>query len=535
MKTGILSVTTSVLTLLIASCATSVEEAGEQVQINVETPRDEAFVDALNGALPHLLDLVDAPGLNIAVARGGEVIFEGAYGYADVHEKRPMQVDTVFRSGSMGKVYTGVAIMQLVERGVISLDDPINKYLPFEVKNPHGGDEVTIYHLMTHSSGLYGDGAGSVLSTPRPLEDSLRAKYSVETQPLWGGIPTWSYKAGEGRSYSNIGIATLGLIVQRANPDGLSFSDFVELNIMQPLGMESTQYPPVQNKSEVRPEIWDRMSTGYNTTGDVWLETPIVYFEEFPAGGFVSIPRDHVKLFIALMNGGELDGVRILTPESVEQMLTVRGPSPHPGYPDGERGLIWFLLDWDEPGARTFSHGGGHMFGWRTMAMAWPDHDTAIVYAFNEYSSSHVKSYYNLINEFVGALLSAELPARTAPDLNDIENLAWKASYLRGLIFAEGYRYGIGVPEEIEISLARRIAAEAKFSGEPDRYSLPWDEQAFVQGVEDMNGVEGTAEAIHSFAHSEDMKVDLGEAKRIAAAMDTGVYSSLAGLLNTPE
>ena len=119
--------------------------------------------------------------------------------------------------------------------------------------------------------------------------------------------------------------------------------------------------------------------------GDVWLPTQAVYFDEFPAGGFVSVPRDHLKLYLALANGGEHKGVRILKPDTVEQMLTVQADTPffHGKLQLNERqGLICWLKDWATPD-RAFHHGDGHMYGWRTMAIAWPEHDTAIVYAFN--------------------------------------------------------------------------------------------------------------------------------------------------------
>jgi|GEM_PF-1327619 len=520
------------LAFILAIIPVQAADVPQKNKVQTDNPRDIAFVNALKGVLPCTLDLIDSPGLNIAVARGGKVIFEGAYGYADVFKKKPMKLDTVFHSGSMGKVYTGIAIMQLVERGVISLDDPINKYLPFKVQNPLGGEEIKVYHLMTHSSGLMGDGAGSTFSEPLPLAESLKAKYATDQQPLMGGVPTWSYKTGEKRSYSNIGIATLGLIVERANPEQLSFSDFVEKNIMQPLGMTSTQYPPAQSKKHVRPDIWKRMSKGYNSSGDIYIETPRVYFGEFPAGGFVSIPRDHVRLFMALMNNGELDGVRILKAETVKQMLTVSGPSSHPGYPDLQHGLVWFLEDWAVAGKKAFHHGGGHMFGWRTMGIAWPDHDTAVVYAFNEWSAVKNKAYYPLINGIVRTLLEAELPVRAKPDLFDIKNLAWKASYLRGLLFVEGYRLSIGVPEELDIAVAKRIAKEAQAIPYSDGNSLPWDKEGFLAGVADMNTVELNREAITAFTNSDDMKISLEEAKRIWPWIGSkSAFANLAGTL----
>ncbi len=209
--------------------------------------RDKALIIALNAYLPEMMKLIDTPGLNIALARGNKVIWEGAYGYANAFSKTLITPDTVFHSGSMGKTYTAVAIMQLIERGVIKLEDPINKHLPFKVNNPLGGDEITIFHLLTHTSGLAGDAAGSVFDNPRALAETLKDSYAKEQQPIMGSIPTWATQPGKMRLYSNIGVATLGLIIERVNKVGLSYSEYVEKNIMEPLDMASSQYPPVQN------------------------------------------------------------------------------------------------------------------------------------------------------------------------------------------------------------------------------------------------------------------------------------------------
>ena len=159
--------------------------------MHTEDERDQALIDALDAVLPKLLALNNVPGLNIALARHGEIVWEGAYGYADAKRRVAATPETVFRSGSMGKTYTAGAIMQLVEQGVIGLHAPINEYLPFEVRNPHGGPDITVFHLLTHPSGLGGDEAGSVFGTPRPLDETVRSNISRDEQPLMGGMPKW--------------------------------------------------------------------------------------------------------------------------------------------------------------------------------------------------------------------------------------------------------------------------------------------------------------------------------------------------------
>src|SRR5690242_8664461 len=119
------------------------------------------LVDALRHHLPVLMEKHQTPGLNIAVADKGKLVWEAGFGFADVVSGRPMTADSVYRSGSLGKTYTATAIMILVNRGVIALHDAINKHLPFGVHNPLGGREITVHDLMTHMSGLSEDGAAS--------------------------------------------------------------------------------------------------------------------------------------------------------------------------------------------------------------------------------------------------------------------------------------------------------------------------------------------------------------------------------------
>lgn len=497
--------------------------------------RDKALISALDAVLPELLTLHNVPGLNIALARCGEIVWEGAYGYADATRRVPMTPKTVFRSGSMGKTYTAGAVMQLIEQGVLTLEDAINDHLPFKVQNLLGGPEITIFHLLTHTSGLGGDSASGVFNRPRPLDEAVLANLSSDDQSYGDGVPTWAVPAGQRGIYSNLAIATLGLIVQLTNPEGLSFSEYVEQNIMTPLGMVSTRYPPAQSEEYIPSEIWKKMSTGYNLMGGVWIPTPLVYFEEFPAGGFISTPGEHIKYILATMNGGVLNGVRIFREETVCQMLTPQRAGTIEWLNPRERqGLVWRLRDWDAP-SRAFWHTGAHMFGWRTNGIAWPEHETAVVYACNTWG---VLGGMRLpgIDTFIESWLLAEpSPALSVPE--GIDNLAWKASYLRGLLFVEGYRYSIGIPDKLDMAEVERLASDAVSETWLLNDSL-WEPEAFVRGVSDMNEIPQTSRDIHDFAISGRIQITLDEARRIYSYLATNTAeesrANLAGLMETP-
>lgn len=196
---------------------------------------------------------------------------------------------TAFHSGSMGKVYTATAVMQLVEQGVMSLDEPINHYLrDFQITNPLGDRGVTLRDLLTHRSGLAGNAAGSDYLPPKPLAQHVKETYARGTFKEYSK-PLWSAKVGEKPQYSNLGLATLGYLVEVTNPERLTFSQYVQKHIIDPLGMTSTQYPPVQDAEHVRPEIYSAMSKGYARFGPVHLPTPAIYFADprlAPASAF---------------------------------------------------------------------------------------------------------------------------------------------------------------------------------------------------------------------------------------------------------
>src|SRR5690349_14341541 len=113
------------------------------------------LAEAIDAFAPQIVDLCEAPGLSVAVGLEDEVVVAAGYGVADLASGRPMTVDTVGPTGSDGKPYTAVAAMQLVESGVLGLDDPVNDHLGgLRIVNPHGDRPITLRDLLTHRSGL---------------------------------------------------------------------------------------------------------------------------------------------------------------------------------------------------------------------------------------------------------------------------------------------------------------------------------------------------------------------------------------------
>lgn len=469
------------------------------------------MIDAVREFVPHAMQAHRTPGLNLALGYRGRIIWEAGFGYADVAASKPMMPETVYHSGSLGKTYTATAIMHLVDRGVIKLDDPINRHLPFEVHNSKGDRDITIVDLMTHTSGLGSDGAISLWDKPRPLEEELRDEYQKEYFAILGGvsIPVWQYKVGERFSYSNVGLATLGLIVQTVNPDGLSFSDYVQKHVMDPLGMESSQFPPAQHVDYVRPEIWDEMSTGYTSMGSAWIPTLPVYFGAAPAGSVLARPSDHLRLLLAMLNGGSYNNYQVLKPETVELMLTPRDVEGNP-----YQGLIWRVKDHGKP-TFNFDHAGGHMFGWRTQGRAWPNYDAAVMVAINQWRLPEGAVEVEMVSGFVGDWLATQWP--DVPLHEATEEWSWKVSYVRGALFASGYVTFVGLtaplPEEaVEWSTENtRLQPGARED---------WDPDAFRQGLEDITNAGLGLASVRDFWKSEACRVSWEDVKTIYAELN---------------
>ena len=476
--------------------------------VYADRPFEGRLIDATRDYVLHVMRAHGTPGLNLAMGYRGKLIWEAGFGYADVASERPMTPETVYHSGSLGKTYTATAIMHLVDRGVIGLDDPISDHLPFQVHNPLGDRDITVHDLLTHRSGLSGGGAKGVWDKPVPLEEALRASYDSDTSPLLGGTtPFWIGKVGEQYNYSNPGIATLGLIVQTANPDGLSFSDYAQRYIMDPLGMESSQYPPAQHEDYVRPDIWENMSTGYARMGAAFIPSVPLYFSHYPAGGVLAKPADHIRLLTAMMNGGEYNGYRVLEPETVNEMLTLQYEDAFA--PGVGIGLVWALRD---HGTRSmsFDHAGGHMFGWMTQGYGWPELDVTLMVATNHWSLPDPSPDGGMIPTFVKEWILNESPDIDLTPASD--EWAWKVSYVRGIAYAAMFRMYVGVPGDIPAdAIEEAIASTRVRPGARD----DWDPDGFREGLNDISNAGFGYDEVTGFWTSDACQVSVEEAKLI--------------------
>jgi len=246
------------------------------------------------------------------------VLYRGAAGMADIAESRPMTADALFRIASMTKAITSVAAMQLVEAGRFRLDDPVEKYLPafarlsvFESFDSATGDyrlrpatrAVTVRHLMTHTSGL-----GYGFTSPVIRDFKPRAGEQYPVGPL-------VFEPGERWLY---GTSTdwLGRLVELNS--GKPLDDYFRQRILGPLGMSDTFYNVPQDKVARLVAVHRRRPDG--TIVKEPVQPPTVISPIIGGGGLSSTAGDYIRFVRMLLNGGELDGVRILSTDTVALM-----------------------------------------------------------------------------------------------------------------------------------------------------------------------------------------------------------------------
>jgi len=269
-----------------------------------------------DGMLPAEMKRADIAGAVIVVVKDGQILFERGYGLADVKAGRPVDPDaTLFRPGSISKLFMWTAVMQLVEAGKLDLDADINRYLDFKVP-PYDGKPMTMRQLMTHSAGF----ADTSKDLFPPDLKSLKPLSRMAEVPM----PARIFPPGTTPAYSNYGASLAGYIVQRVS--GQPFDDYIEQHIFAPLGMtHSTFRQPL-------PQGWSaNMSKGYRTASG--RPGPFELVQMPPAGALSTTGSDLSRFMIAHLQDGEFQGQRILSAVTAQQMhsLQFQPAPPLPG------------------------------------------------------------------------------------------------------------------------------------------------------------------------------------------------------------
>ncbi len=306
------------------------EVAPGQVQGAALTPADlNAWLD---GIMPYSLARGDIPGAVVVVVKDGQIVAQRGYGYSDVSKRKPVDPrTTLFRPGSISKLFTWTAVMQQVERGKLNLDADVNQYIDFKIP-PYDGKPVTLRNIMTHTAG-FEEQVKDIITT--------RGKEVISYEDLlkrW--VPTRVYAPGSTPAYSNYATSLAGYIVQRAS--GVPFDRYVEQNIFGPLGMtRSSMRQPLP--ANLRP----LMSEGYSPGSD--KPVGFEFVGPAPAGSLSSTGEDMARF----MNAHLQNGRGILQPRTAQLMHT---PSNQPI--PGLNGMTLGFYQHNINGRRVIAHGG---------------------------------------------------------------------------------------------------------------------------------------------------------------------------------
>lgn len=362
--------------LLLAFClATTIGVSGQSMTDTV------ALANWMDGIMDSHLRDKHIVGATVSIIKDGKILLAKGYGFSDNKTQTPVSADsTLFRVGSISKMFTWISVMQLVAQGKLDLNADINTYLKdFQIPATYP-QPITLTHLMTHTPGF---------------EDrvvALFAKDSTRLKPLGtllaDDLPERVRPPGTYASYSNHGTGMAGYIVEQVS--GMGFNEYVEKNILQPLGMTRTTF-----RQPLPAGLTPMMSKGYRYSGGLYVEKPYEFVPLFPAGSVASSATDMVPFMRALLeNGGPiLDSATMV-------LMKTPAHRHHPAVNPMRHGFI----DMSRGGVEVIGH-GGDTFWFHSMMALFPSQNAGLFISFNTDTGGGVSG--TVMEEFIDRFFTA--------------------------------------------------------------------------------------------------------------------------------
>ncbi len=349
----------------------------------------ESFLDGLMTAQ---MEAQHIAGATVVVVKDGKIYLMKGYGFANVENKTPVSPEeTLFRPGSISKLFTWTAIMQLYEQGRIDLDTDINTYLK-DFQIPDTFDEpITLKHLFTHTPGFEDVLGGLAARTPEdlmPLSDFVREK-----------LPERMFPAGKYTAYSNYGTTLAGYLVELIS--GQPFEKYIEEFIFSPLGMEKSTF-----RQPLPALLSDSMSNGYSYTNGAFKAEEFELIGMSPAGSLSSTAGDMAKFMIAHLQDGLIGGEnRILQQETARLMHSLLF-THDPRVPGNAYGF------WEQKlnNLRIIGHSGDTLTFHSLLALI-PEHKLGIFVSYNSTGASGFTR-----DQFFQAFLNRYFPVPEEPE-----------------------------------------------------------------------------------------------------------------------
>lgn len=427
----------------------SQQAAGKQPPAELTSADLDAFLD---GVMPAQLQRGNIAGAVVAVVKDGKVLFAKGYGYADVEAKKPVSADdTLFRPGSISKLFTWTAVMQLVEQGKLDLDRDVNDYLDFKIPATYP-QPITLRNIMTHTPGF-----------AEAVKD-LFVKDAGEMKPLGvylaNHVPKRIFPPGTTPAYSNYATAVAGYIVERVS--GKPFNEYIASNIFQPLGMSHTTF-----EQPLPASLKPLMSNGYRLASD--KAKPFEVVQAWPAGSVSTSAMDMARFMIAHLQNGEYNGVHILHPETA-QLMHARQFASNPAM----NAMALGFYEETRNGHRIIGHGGDTVYFHSDLHLIL-DAGVGFFVSYNSAGKGEISNRTALFEQFLDRYFPyqvppATIPATAAADAKAVSGLYMVSRRLQGNILEAS-----GMLGEARISATsdgKIMVDELKdFSGRPKKFT----------------------------------------------------------------
>ena len=319
------------------------------------------------------------PGAVFTLVKDGKIFFSKGYGYADLENKIPVDPDkTLFRVGSISKLFTATAVMQLAEQGKLNLNDDVNKYLKhFQIPNTYP-KPIAFTHLLTHTDGFdagWGIGAfARSASQMKPLGDFIAKR-----------LPPRILPPGEVFLYSDVGMNLAGYLVEEIS--GIPFAEYIDKNILQPLKMRRTSF-----LQPLPPQLASDLAVGYKYKDGIYQPRPFAFSSTVPGNALMATATDIAHFAIAHLQNGRYENARIFNEATAKQMHR-RQFAQYPGMVGSAYGFFERMPN----NQRTLSHGGRHS-GYTTELHLLPDRNLGFFISCNNNPTTLADK---LVNKFL--------------------------------------------------------------------------------------------------------------------------------------
>lgn len=412
----------------------------------LEDPTDlEAFLD---GVMAVQLEENHVAGAVVTVVKDGELFFAKGYGYADVESRTPVQAETtLFRIGSITKLFTWTAVMQLVEKAKLDLDEDVNVYLDFRIPDTYP-QPITLRHLLTHTPGFEDRGFGMGAASPEDLVPL--------GQWLAENVPARVRPPGQFAAYSNYGATLAGYIVARAS--GMSYHDYIEVNILNSLRMSYTT-----SRQPLPEALASHMSGGYRYAEGAYHAEDFELLNVPPAGSISATATDMARFMSAHLRDGRYGEGRILSEDTTERMHSQL-------FTHDERlnGLAYGFYEMDQNGQQIIGH-GGDTFLFHSLLALMPESDVGLFVSYNSVGASELGG--ELFSAFVDRYypVTEEAPPMPSEASDWVERATGNYRMLR-----TSYTTPEKIMELLTALSMRRV------EGETVLVSTPFDQDRFV-------------------------------------------------------